>query len=268
MASVITLQRWSNLSEYMTLTEAIGADDTSITVDDDNDLYPITGSEYLVASFGDSKTGEIIHIYELLGSNVCAVTRGQEGTTAQAWIAGTRINIRVTAGSLNALATAIGSCEDRLDAQEAVPAFCTVYSAVEQELADATTTAVAFEEETTSTDPMHDTETNNSRVAAPITGTYFVCGSVEFEANATGYRELAIRKEGTTIQALNRVANLGGSDTTPVFVSAAVYLEEDEYVELVAKHTAGGPLSLMPGNGGPQLVVQLIRGHGIPGGGS
>lgn len=268
MSSVIASQRWSNLSEYLTLTAPIDANDTSISVDDVSDLYAITGSEYLVASLGDSKTGEIIHIYALPGGNVCYVTRGQEGSTAQAWDSGTVVNIRVTAGSLNAIVQALGAVEDAVVAQEEVPAFSVVFSETNQEVADATPIAVAFEMELYQTHSMHDTVTNNSRLVAPITGTYMVSGFVEFEANATGYRELSVRKGGSAIQVLNRVGNLGGVVTTPVFVDTPVYLAEDEYVELIANHTAGGPIDIVAGNGGPKFNIRLIRGHGALGGGT
>lgn len=268
MASVISWQRWSNLAENLTLTAAVNAEATTFTVDDDSELYAIAGQEYLVASLGDSKTGEIVHIYELLGSNQCAVTRAQEGTTAQAWPQGTVINIRVTAGSLNAIVQALGAVEDAVVAQEEVPAFSVVFSETNQEVADATPIAVAFEMELYQTHSMHDTVTNNSRLVAPITGTYMVSGFVEFEANATGYRELSVRKGGSAIQGLNRVGNLGGVVTTPVFVDTPVYLAEDEYVELIANHTAGGPIDIVAGNGGPKFNIRLIRGHGALGGGT
>lgn len=268
MASVISWQRWSNLAENLKLTAAVDAEATTFTVDDDSELYAIAGQEYLVASLGDSKTGEIVHIYELLGSNQCAVTRAQEGTTAQAWPQGTVINIRVTAGSMNAIVQALGAVEDAVVAQEEVPAFSVVFSETNQEVADATPIAVAFEMELYQTHSMHDTVTNNSRLVAPITGTYMVSGFVEFEANATGYRELSVRKGGSAIQGLNRVGNLGGVVTTPVFVDTPVYLAEDEYVELIANHTAGGPIDIVAGNGGPKFNIRLIRGHGALGGGT
>lgn len=268
MSSVIASQRWSNLAENLTLTAAVNAEATTFTVDDDSELYAIAGQEYLVASLGDSKTGEIVHIYELLGSNQCAVTRAQEGTTAQAWPQGTVINIRVTAGSMNAIVQALGAAEDALAAQALLPAFCTAYSGVAQEIADATPTVVAFEAELYDTDTLHDTETNNSRLTASVTGTYKVSAFVEFEADADGYREAYIRKGGTTIFGLNRVASLGGSVTTTVFVSADVYLAADEYVELVVNHTAGAAIDVVADNGGPQFAMHLIRGHEILGGGT
>lgn len=268
MASTISFQRWSNLAENLTLTAAVDANDVVFIVDDDSDLYAIAGQEFLVASLGDAKTGEIVYIYELLGSNQCAVTRAQEGSVAQAWPIGTVINIRVTAGSLNAVVQALGVAEDAVAALELVPPFCTAYSEVTQEIADGTPVAVAFEAEQYDTDWLHDLETNNSRLTAPITGTYRVSGFVEYEANATGYRELYIRKGGSSIFGLNRVPSLGGSVTTPVFVAADVYLADNEYVELVTKHTAGTPIDVVPGDGGPQFAMYLIRWHETLGGGT
>lgn len=112
-------------------------------------------------------------------------------------------------------------------------------------LATGTNTAVEFDAELLDSHAMHDTSTNPSRFYAPTgySGWYHILGGVEFNANATGVRELAIRANGSDI--LGRVRSVPASGQNwMVQVSAYVYLAAGEYVELIATQTSGGNLDI------------------------
>lgn len=262
----IQFQRWTNETEYLELAADLDIGQTSMTVTDGSKLYQITGQEYQFLSLGPSDTGEIIYVYEVAG-NVCAITRAQEGTTEQDWPAGTMVQCRLTAGSLNSLAQAIGGSITDIEVLQSLPDFAYAYEATDQTIVDDTDTAVSFGAEIYDSNNNRD-ENEPTKLNATQTGTYWVHGAVEFAANATGYRQLAITKVGTTVQAITRVANLGASITTPVQVGAHVYLAMGEYVELYARHTAGGALDVLSANGGPRFGMHMVRAHEAIGGGS
>lgn len=262
----IQFQRWTNETEYLELAADLDIGQTSMMVTDGSKLYQITDQEYQFLSLGPSDTGEIIYVYEVAG-NVCAITRAQEGTTEQDWPAGTKAQCRLTAGSLNGIVQAIGENIDDIAALQALPDFAVVDEGADQTIPDDTETAVSFGHVIYDSNVLYDVN-EPTHLAAARTGTYWVHGAGEFAASATGYRQLAIRKEGTDIQVMNRVASLGASLTTPVLVGSHVYLAQDEYVELVARHTAGAGLDILAANGGPHFGMHLVRAHEAIGGGT
>lgn len=262
----IQFQRWTNETEYLELAADLDIGQTSMTVTDGSKLYQITGQEYQFLSLGPSDTGEIIYVYEVAG-NVCAITRAQEGTTEQDWPAGTIVQCRLTAGSLNEVVQAIGNIIDDIVALQALPDFAVVDEGADQAIPDDTDTAVSFGHAIYDSNSLYD-ENQPTQLAAARTGTYWVYGAAEFAADADGYRQLAITKVGTTVQAITRVANLGASITTPVQVGAHVYLAMGEYVELYARHTAGGALDVLSANGGPRFGMHMVRAHEAIGGGT
>lgn len=74
-------------------------------------LFPSpSGGDVFTLTLTDAATGEL---YEIMyctarAGDVCTVTRGQEGTTALAWLAGDFANLFVTAGQMGALAQSTG----------------------------------------------------------------------------------------------------------------------------------------------------------------
>lgn len=112
-------------------------------------------------------------------------------------------------------------------------------------LATGTPTAVQFDAELLDSHAMHDNSTNPSRFYAPTgySGWYRCLGGVEFDANATGVRELYIRANGGDILGRTRSVPASGNNWM-VQVSAYVYLAAGEYVELIANQTSGGNLNI------------------------
>lgn len=66
------------------------------------------------------------------------------------------------------------------------PPWCRVYHSVNQSIAHATETTLAFNSEDNDTDAMHDTAVNNSRITFNKAGLYVVSADIPFE-RATDY---------------------------------------------------------------------------------
>jgi hypothetical protein len=263
----IQFQRWTNETEYLELAADLDIGQTSMTVTDGSKLYQITGQEYQFLSLGPSDTGEIIYVYEVAG-NVCAITRAQEGTTEQDWPAGTMVQCRLTAGSLNSLAQAIGENIDDIAALQALPDFAVVDEGADQTIPDDTDTAVSFSHVIYDSNTLYD-ENEPTRLTGARTGTYWAHGSAEYAADADGYRQLAIVKGGSTVEALARIPSPRRfAYPLRVQVGSYIYLAQGDYVELIARHTAGAALDILAANGGPRFGMHLVRTHGAIGGGT
>ena len=100
-----------------------------------------------------------------------------------------------------------------------------------QSISNATLTLVAFNAtDEWDTDAFHDTTTNNSRLTVPagLGGRYFVAVNIGWADNATGDREIQIKKNGSTVIAnLVTESNWAGAQYLAVEVSLAVA----DYVE-------------------------------------
>jgi len=95
------------------LQNAISSSDTSLTLSTGTgSLFPsIGGSDYFYLTLF-SVVGSVEINHEIIKvtnkvSDVLTVVRGQEGTTARAWAASTKIELRITAGALDTIKTNI-----------------------------------------------------------------------------------------------------------------------------------------------------------------
>jgi hypothetical protein len=123
---------------------------------------------------------------------------------------------------------------------------CSAYNNTAQSINTATATVLALNNEDFDVGTMHDLVTNNSRVVVPTggDGLYLVMGGTTFAANATGTRQLLIRKNGATILAQNLVPIVSAATSLVVQASQIVVLAAADYVELTAAQTSGGALDL------------------------
>jgi hypothetical protein len=108
---------------------------------------------------------------------------------------------------------------------------------------------------------MHDTVTNNSRLTIPAsnTGIYLVIGGTQFAANATGYRQLNIYKNGATILATAVVAVNAAGQVTVCQVAAVVSLTAADYIELAATQNSGGNLAAGSATRSLASWLQVVR---------
>lgn len=96
----------------------------------------------------------------------------------------------------------------------------------------------------------------NDRIYGLIPGWYLAIGTVEFAANATGYREMGVLKNGSTPAARQRGGNAGASAPTVISCQDVFYLNgSTDYLQLNCLQTSGGTLNCI----GDLTVVFLSR---------
>ena len=131
------------------------------------------------------------------------------------------------------------------------PSFvgCNIYRTTgNQTISDSTATAIDFNAESFDTDAFHNNSTNLSRVTIPSGkgGKYLFTAWANFVGNGTGYRDLQLLINGTT---------LTGSSTsgwkpdavgyTAGNIAVILNLVATDYVEVLVTQTSGGNLALV-----------------------
>lgn len=92
------------------LSAGIAAGDTTISISSGGALFPVAnGTDWFKAVLQDAAGIEIVYVTaHASGANSFTVTRGEEGTTARAFAAGSVFGLRVTAGDTAAFAAKLG----------------------------------------------------------------------------------------------------------------------------------------------------------------
>lgn len=154
-------------------------------------------------------------------------------TTPRTWIAGEK----ATAAMLNT------HLRDNLAFLYAAKA-ARVYNSAAQSLANNTLTAITWDTESLDTDAIHSTASNTSRLVVPagLAGIWAISGQLEFAANATGVREIDVRKNGSTVIAFAK-RDADASVATVVPVTLIVQLAAADYVELLGWQNSGAALN-------------------------
>ncbi len=116
-----------------------------------------------------------------------------------------------------------------------------------QSISDSTNTALAFTEERYDTASMHDNATNNTRLTAPVTGIYEISASIVWGPNATGRRQVFLRKNGSTTLAIEHGVPGSGSDWGQT-ITTAPSLQAGEYVEVLVFQNSTGALDVLKAN--------------------
>ena len=131
-----------------------------------------------------------------------------------------------------------------------------------QSLTDATATALTFNSEDFDVGGLHSTSSNTSRMTIPASmgGVYLLIGGTGFAPNATGFRQLDLKKNGTTILASTTVpSNTAGSPTGIFHLSFVAVLAAADYIELFATQNSGGPLNVGSATRNLASFLQVIR---------
>jgi len=99
---------------------------------------------------------------------------------------------------------------------------------------------------------------SNVRLTAPRAGLYIITLSCEWNANATGERELQIRENGTTvIAAVLQPAPATG--TLKQTLTTSWYLDAGQYVTSRARQTSGGSLNVVrSANWSPEFAATRV----------
>lgn len=120
-----------------------------------------------------------------------------------------------------------------------------VYHSADQSVLSGGEAIVAFNSERHDTEGFHDNAVNNSRLTIPAghAGKYIAAATLGYAANATGRRQLGIKKNGTVYVALVTLpTQTDGTGWTMTVVTPVLDLVAGDYLEVAVYQTSGGAL--------------------------
>ena len=133
---------------------------------------------------------------------------------------------------------------------------CKAYkSAANQSIPDSVFTAVTLDAEAFDVGAMHDNATNNSRITIPSggDGLYEIVATVTFAANATGTRNISLKKNGTTYFASVQFTGVNITQTNQCIAYAS--LVAGDYVEVEVFQSSGGALNVNLSESSTSLIL-------------
>jgi hypothetical protein len=124
-----------------------------------------------------------------------------------------------------------------------------VYLTSAQSLSNGVGTIINWTAEYFDTNGFHDNATNNTRLTVPSgkAGKYLVVMSGNYAASATGVRDTAVRKNGTTYVGSFAASSCGSGTGQGTTVSRILDLSVGDYLEVDAIQTSGGSLNFSEG---------------------
>lgn len=127
-----------------------------------------------------------------------------------------------------------------------------VYNSTGPSLTNATATLLSWDTEEINTNTMHSTVTNTSRLVATTAGRYLVIAQAGFASNATGARQVNVRKNaaGSSAGGTGLTSNTCSSVMASNVVAASTFstfLNAADYLEMFATQTSGGALAVNQG---------------------
>lgn len=137
---------------------------------------------------------------------------------------------------------------------------CQVYRNSVQSIPNNTLTAITFDTEVRDPFNMHSLSSNTSRITAPAPGWYSCVSTVRWASNASGYREAYLRTNGNAYQIANTAPGAASANYPVLIVSGPLWLDKDDYVELVVNQTSGGALDAAynPGESLSMRVAMIV----------
>ena len=131
-----------------------------------------------------------------------------------------------------------------------------VYKSAAQTVATSAWEHLSFDSEDYDTNGLHSTSSNTQRLTAAVDGWYVACVQVSFAANATGRRDIQIRKNDSSTDASagtrwGRVTlpTVAAGDSSIIQCHAYLYLSTNDYVKACAWQNSGGGLDVESGSG-------------------
>lgn len=106
----------------------------------------------------------------------------------------------------------------------------------------------------------HDTVTNNSRLTCLYAGIYLVTANIEWAANVTGYRRLAIiHSSGANLADVIMMAVTTAAVPTRQYVGVLTSLAVNEYVTVTVDQNSGGALNVTStANNSPEFSMVRV----------
>lgn len=136
-----------------------------------------------------------------------------------------------------------------------------VYNNAAISVADATPTALTFNTERYDFGPaeQHSTSTNTGRLTCVRSGLYAAGVVLNFGANATGSRVVAIRLNGSTPIAEDGKPALAGGYGTAFAISTDYRLSTGDYLDVTVFQNSGGALNVLAeGNKSPEFYWHWV----------
>lgn len=131
-----------------------------------------------------------------------------------------------------------------------------------QSISDSTATAITWDQETFDTDAAHSTSSNTSRFTVVTAGKYRVYCNIEWGGNSSGVRNLGVRVNAVATELIqNNIGGMGGvASNTSQFIAGIVpaSLIVGDYVEMYARQTSGGSLSIATTTGRTFWSIEYI----------
>jgi len=134
-----------------------------------------------------------------------------------------------------------------------------VKATTNQSISNSTFTAVTWDSEYYDTNTFHSTSSNTSRFTIPAgkAGYYAIIGRLDYAANATGNRRIAVYKNGVLIQGSVFVAPAGGFEISNA-IQTILSLAVSDYVEIYAWQNSGGALDLYKTGGESEFTMAFL----------
>lgn len=246
----MTIKFTNNASAQLASSISSGATSISVTTGQ-GALFPsLSGSDYFYATLSNSSNVlEIVKVTARTG-DVLTVTRGQDGTTANAYSAGDKIELRPTAGGFNDIVSSVAAVSaaqaadasniTTLQAENRGPAF-SAYQSSAQSIPSGTFTKVTCTVEEFDTNNNYDNATNY-RFQPTVAGYYQIEGAVELVSSAVSMGA-TLYKNGTEFKrgvVSGTTINSGQGST----VSTLVQMNgTTDYVELYVYQASGAAIS-------------------------
>lgn len=120
--------------------------------------------------------------------------------------------------------------------------FCQVSSATPLYVGNASLTSVPLETDVSDLWGFHSTSVNTDRITVPagLGGIYIIRGQVDFAANATGERMLALQVDDTTWVSILSGPALPTIGASLIVVSGPTPLTAGQFLKMKAYQTSGG----------------------------
>lgn len=127
---------------------------------------------------------------------------------------------------------------------------CRVANSAALSIANTSDTPLTFDTEQWDHDPngaIHDPSSNSGRLTCRTAGWYLIGACISFAANGTGFRQVALRLNGTTAIAIVNQLSVGPGDDTRLTVNTVYQMAANDYFEVLVYQTSGGALDIQPG---------------------
>lgn len=124
------------------------------------------------------------------------------------------------------------------------PYVCTTTGTTTQSIPNSTQTVINWDFDYTDPAGLHNIASNNSAIYVKAAGWYQIQAQVQFVYNATGYREISLLKNGSSLDRTTAiVAPITG---TAAYASTSIltYLIPGDYIEVRAFQNSGGALDV------------------------